>query len=218
MNVNTVGAKNPKREERRADRAQTDAKPNQRGDLGNDRGGREHDRDLGQAAAKLIMSEPAIGQFPRFRGLLGAILDRFHAVFRLLRVFFVSRDCRFEVSDLLLERLLRFRIGHRAFLRFQRGCRCLYDRRANALGLVEIEEVGGFDIFFRRQVLGVFCAGFRERQQKRENGDDEGDGPTFFLGLNRGVAGFRHRKSPLWERAAPFDSDRAARQPAAIFS
>ncbi len=67
------------------------------------------------------MPEPAIGQFPRFRGLLGAILDRIHAVFRLFRVFFISRHGRFEVGDLLLERLLRFGIGHRAFLRFQRG-------------------------------------------------------------------------------------------------
>src|ERR1700729_2552019 len=80
----------PESNERRADRPQPDAEPHERSDLGDDGGGRQHDGDLGQAASEFIMSEPAIGQFPSFRGLLGAILDRIQAVFRLLWVFFVS--------------------------------------------------------------------------------------------------------------------------------
>src|SRR6476619_85216 len=87
----------PESNERRADRPQSDAEPHERSDLGDDGGGRKHDGDLGQAASEFIMSEPAIGQFPSFRGLFCAILNRVQAVFRLLRVFFVSLDGRFEI-------------------------------------------------------------------------------------------------------------------------
>src|ERR1700722_15197238 len=72
-------------EERGADRPQPDAEPHERSDLGDDGGGRQHDGDLGQAASEFIMSEPAIGQFPSFRGLLGAVLNRIQAVFPLFR-------------------------------------------------------------------------------------------------------------------------------------
>ena len=192
MNDQHCRREKPEGDERRADRAEDAAEPHEGGDPGDDGGGRQHDCDLGQAASEFVMSEPAIGQFPSFRGLLGSILDRIHAVFRLLWVFFVSRHGRFEVRDLLLERLLRFGIGHRAFLRFEHGRGRLHDRRANSFGLVEIEEVGGFDVFFRRQVLGVFGAGFGKRQQQSKNGDDERDRLTLFFRLDRGLGGFRH--------------------------
>ena len=47
---------------------------------------------LGEPASELIVSEPAIGQLPSFRGLFRPLLDRLHAVFRGLGVLLVARD------------------------------------------------------------------------------------------------------------------------------
>jgi hypothetical protein len=48
-------------DERCADRAQNDAEPHEGGDSSDDRGRSQDDRDLGEPASELIVSEPAIG-------------------------------------------------------------------------------------------------------------------------------------------------------------
>ena len=49
------------------------------------------------------------------------------------------------------------------------------DGRAHFLGLIEIEEIGGLDVLLGRAMLRVLRAGFREREEQREDGDDHRD-------------------------------------------
>ena len=138
------------------------------------------------------MFEPAIGDFAPFGRLFGPLLDSLEAVVGRFGIFFKSRHRRLEVGDSFVERLLSLGVGDRVLLRFEEACGRLGDGRADLLRLIEIEQIRGFDVVFRRPVLGVLGAGFGKRQQQGENGDDERHRLAFLFRLDRGFGGFRH--------------------------
>ena len=83
-----------------ADRAEADAEPHEDGDAGDDRGRREHDRDLGEAAAELVMLEPVVREFARLGRRIRPFLNRVQAVLGLLGILVEVGDGRLESCDL----------------------------------------------------------------------------------------------------------------------
>ena len=94
------------------------------------------------------MLELVIGQFAGFGGGLRTFLNRIEAVFGLLGVLLKAGDSGVEISNLLIERLLRLEVDESGLLRFERFGSTLDDRGSNPLRLVKIEQVGRLDIAF----------------------------------------------------------------------